>query len=49
MPTLACTSPENLMKIGPVHSEIIALNGDREEKQVTPAERKPFGVRYRAG
>jgi len=28
MPTHICTYPENLVKIGPVHSEIIGLLGD---------------------
>jgi len=31
MPTRMCTYPENLVKIGPVHSEIIGLQGDRRK------------------
>jgi len=29
MPNLMSTYPENVMKIGPVHSEITGLQGDR--------------------
>jgi len=35
--------PENLVKIGPVHSEIIGLQGT-VNKTVIPSERKPCRV-----
>jgi len=42
------TRPENLLKIGPVHSEIIGLEGtvreNIKETQETQ-EHEPFGVR----